>query len=657
MALTRVTDKQVTYKNGGTGSVVRNLGDKLRESVSVFDFMTSELISMTQNTSLYGTGATFVTNTAAMTSAINASITASDSVYFPAGNYYFNGVSHEGSQGKTIIGDGIDRTVFTINTAATGGLGYGFKFFGLDRTLPVGFNRNMSNVRLENFTINGRDLTTVGIELNSTYEVQLHNIKSRSHNYGLSIKNTITVAATGLIDLMVNNVGLRAWEEQLTSNIDTYILFGCNVASFDTLTTADCIYAGAVIGGSTAWNIQNWLSESTPVVCYMTNNVDTFTVGSLYYEPSGTPSAITNAKKDRYGVWKYWVLFQGYDEADLPFTEGGMANIHYQSILDQGGTVNIHLYKVNGFSYNTANQRGQFECVGDCRDVSGPSLAQDNSINTLSSYGDIAVKGISANIIPYNLFPNGDFLYPNLPPSVYGSGVSTPTIVQTAIGTGIQQNCMRLALNAGSTSHLIQWAIGAAEYGAVPNKGAAVVVQVLLKASDANVLDFHVRQLDSSGNPIATVAKSNYAGYASTDWLTITCTTSQMLTVSGQPWFYLELGANRTSGAGTDYLYIAQISVRDARTKEITWASPFDIESGLTYTGTTTTGAGPRYYTEFTLPRSLYFKQQYAVVATGYGSADLAISVEKLDGTFRVWSNSNTGDVVAKVIPKMAMLP
>ena len=38
MALTKITDKQVTYKQGSTGSVVRNLGEKLRETVSVKDF-------------------------------------------------------------------------------------------------------------------------------------------------------------------------------------------------------------------------------------------------------------------------------------------------------------------------------------------------------------------------------------------------------------------------------------------------------------------------------------------------------------------------------------------------------------------------------------------------------------------------------------------
>jgi len=38
MALTKITDKQVTYKQGGTGSVVRNLGERLRDSVSVKDF-------------------------------------------------------------------------------------------------------------------------------------------------------------------------------------------------------------------------------------------------------------------------------------------------------------------------------------------------------------------------------------------------------------------------------------------------------------------------------------------------------------------------------------------------------------------------------------------------------------------------------------------
>lgn len=38
MALTKITDKQVTYKQGSSGSVVRNLGEKLRESVSIKDF-------------------------------------------------------------------------------------------------------------------------------------------------------------------------------------------------------------------------------------------------------------------------------------------------------------------------------------------------------------------------------------------------------------------------------------------------------------------------------------------------------------------------------------------------------------------------------------------------------------------------------------------
>lgn len=38
MSLTRITDKQVTYKQGATDSVVRNMGDKLREVVSVLDF-------------------------------------------------------------------------------------------------------------------------------------------------------------------------------------------------------------------------------------------------------------------------------------------------------------------------------------------------------------------------------------------------------------------------------------------------------------------------------------------------------------------------------------------------------------------------------------------------------------------------------------------
>lgn len=72
MALTKVTDKQVTYKQGAVGSVVRNLGDKLRECVSVKDF------------GAVGDGVT--DDTEAIQAAINYCQDNIKALYFPSNN-------------------------------------------------------------------------------------------------------------------------------------------------------------------------------------------------------------------------------------------------------------------------------------------------------------------------------------------------------------------------------------------------------------------------------------------------------------------------------------------------------------------------------------------------------------------------------------------
>lgn len=73
MALTRATGKQVTVKNSGTGSVVRNVQDKLEEFVSVKDF------------GAVGDGVT--DDTAAIQAAIAYCLTTNKQIYYPAGTY------------------------------------------------------------------------------------------------------------------------------------------------------------------------------------------------------------------------------------------------------------------------------------------------------------------------------------------------------------------------------------------------------------------------------------------------------------------------------------------------------------------------------------------------------------------------------------------
>jgi len=83
MALTRATGKQVTVKNSGTGSVVRNVQDKLEEFVSVKDF------------GAVGDGVT--DDTAAIQAAIDYSRTLpygySKAVFIPSGKYIVTGIN------------------------------------------------------------------------------------------------------------------------------------------------------------------------------------------------------------------------------------------------------------------------------------------------------------------------------------------------------------------------------------------------------------------------------------------------------------------------------------------------------------------------------------------------------------------------------------
>jgi len=72
MALTKITSEQCTYKQGATG-VVRNLGDKLRESVSVNDFSTLQEAANAAsavNLPLELMGGTYTIGTLTLTSAL-----------------------------------------------------------------------------------------------------------------------------------------------------------------------------------------------------------------------------------------------------------------------------------------------------------------------------------------------------------------------------------------------------------------------------------------------------------------------------------------------------------------------------------------------------------------------------------------------------------
>jgi len=86
MPLTKLTDKQVTYKQGGAGSVSRSLGDKLQESASVFDFMTNAEITAVKSNA-YGAIASV---TDAVKKFFDYVVLTGVNGYIPSGTYLIN---------------------------------------------------------------------------------------------------------------------------------------------------------------------------------------------------------------------------------------------------------------------------------------------------------------------------------------------------------------------------------------------------------------------------------------------------------------------------------------------------------------------------------------------------------------------------------------
>jgi hypothetical protein len=260
------------------------------------------------------------------------------------------------------------------------------------------------------------------------------------------------------------------------------------------------------------------------------------------------------------------------------------------------------------------------------------------------------------------LFPNGNFTLPNLLTPVTTTNCSIDIVSSESIGVvaPYPKNMMRITLTPGFANSVVNWIVGAAsQYSNTGQNGAGVFqawIEAHIKASSANVSLVGVKALNANGNIQGVTTNAAY-GRTPDEWNVIVQTGNVAYDNAALPFFYVQLEITRSSFAGTDYVYVDELIVRDVYAKEIDPISTFDIDSGLCYSGTTTTGGGPRYYAQFTLPAGLRQTQSYDVVATGYGSADLAISVEKSVGFFRVWSNSNTGSVVAKVIPRIAYLP
>jgi hypothetical protein len=137
-----ISADRVNYSEGSTGATTRTVASKLRESVSVFDFMTPAQIADVQ------AGTLFVD----VTAPINAALLAADEVYFPEGAYYVSngGTSTDGAiqvlngtTGKVLRGAGRGNTVL--------------RNFGSGPCIS-----SIGNAIFANVSVNIRDLTIQG---------------------------------------------------------------------------------------------------------------------------------------------------------------------------------------------------------------------------------------------------------------------------------------------------------------------------------------------------------------------------------------------------------------------------------------------------------------------------------------------------------------
>jgi len=109
---------QVVYTPAGANAVVTTVQAKLRESVSVFDFMTAAQITAVQ-------AYTFVSDvTTAVQNAINAAWASFNNLYFPAGGYLVTGLTIPGSNATSntsfrMYGQGSGQLFARAMTAGT----------------------------------------------------------------------------------------------------------------------------------------------------------------------------------------------------------------------------------------------------------------------------------------------------------------------------------------------------------------------------------------------------------------------------------------------------------------------------------------------------------------------------------------------------------
>ena len=170
----KVPDQYLSFVQSGTGAVARTVQGKLKESVSVLDFIpVAEHAKILNGTSTYD-----------CSDDIQAAITASNTVYFPVGTYPFSGITIN-THNVTLYGAGESRSVLLMTNAAAA-------------AVTIASTAYTSGVNIRNLRIEGNASNLGGISLGTTtfaaaririQDVFITGFQNAANGYGIRLNS------------------------------------------------------------------------------------------------------------------------------------------------------------------------------------------------------------------------------------------------------------------------------------------------------------------------------------------------------------------------------------------------------------------------------------------------------------------------------------
>ena len=155
MAMTRPISEQVRFTQGVVGTVATTVEDALRDSVSLFRFMTeTEITAVKTNT---------WTVVADVTAALQNAINHGGYVFAPRGTYLHGTLDFKGKS-IILLGEGEDKTIFKANTASV--------MFDMQDAV----DKPLLPLAIRNVKLDGAGIATAGIKTRYRHKTDFSNI-------------------------------------------------------------------------------------------------------------------------------------------------------------------------------------------------------------------------------------------------------------------------------------------------------------------------------------------------------------------------------------------------------------------------------------------------------------------------------------------------